>query len=236
MRFTILSFLLILFYVHPQSSLIQSSFVVWNVGQGLWTTWRDSTFCYHFDMGGEKNPIKEVLKYCLGRKHQIYISHLDYDHIRFVPQFIQRQPTTCINYPHPWPHRWRTFTPCQTKPDFILSLFQGRPSKNRNSLSQVYLVHQQILLPGDSTFREEKIWLQKMPRKIKLVVLGHHGSKTSTSKHFFKYVHPKWTVVSARKKKYGHPHPSVLQRTLKNKIPCLETEDWGHIHFEMNTL
>ena len=89
-----------------------------------------------------------------------------------------------------------------------------------------------FLLPGDSTKSAEKIWSNdfKNISETKVLVLGHHGSRTSTSAALLnKLPHLQMTIASARKARYGHPNTEVLQRLRIKKTPVLKTEDWGSI-------
>jgi competence protein ComEC len=96
------------------------------------------------------------------------------------------------------------------------------------------------LLPGDSTREAELIWrhqlaAHKIQNKIHVIVLGHHGSKTSTSDELLDSLGDSvlMGVTSARKKRYGHPHKTVTKRLQKNSISTFSTEAWGTIRFEL---
>ena len=46
---------------------------------------------------------------------------------------------------------------------------------------------------------------------IDVLKVGHHGSKTSSSKEFINEVNPKYSIISVGKNnRYGHPNDSVL--------------------------
>ncbi len=75
-----------------------------------------------------------------------------------------------------------------------------------------------FLLTGDMEKNLENYLIQIDGPKLKSKVLkvGHHGSKTSTSELFLGFVYPDLTVVSSGKgNMYGHPHNEVIER-LKN--------------------
>lgn len=62
--------------------------------------------------------------------------------------------------------------------------------------------------------------------------LGHHGSRTSTSRAFLSAVDPSYAVVSAgTKNMYGHPHREVTELLREFAIPYLNTADVGTITF-----
>ena len=76
-----------------------------------------------------------------------------------------------------------------------------------------------IMLTGDATSKTEKIVLVgNTPEKIKSKILkvGHHGSRSSTSRAFASAVAPQYTLISSGEdNNYGHPHAEVLE-TLNN--------------------
>lgn len=62
--------------------------------------------------------------------------------------------------------------------------------------------------------------------------LGHHGSRTSTSRAFLSAVNPFYAIVSAGKENsYGHPHKEVTELLNEFNIPYLNTADVGTITF-----
>lgn len=62
--------------------------------------------------------------------------------------------------------------------------------------------------------------------------LGHHGSRTSTSRAFLSAVNPSYAIVSAGKENsYGHPHKEVTELLNEFNIPYLNTADVGTITF-----
>lgn len=102
-----------------------------------------------------------------------------------------------------------------------------------NELSQV-IRFGDFLFPGDSPVSAEKSWSQ-MPwvSSARILVLGHHGSRTSTSEELLERIPDlKLAISSARYERYKHPHPEVLYRLKRHHIPILKTEDWGNIWFQ----
>ncbi len=63
--------------------------------------------------------------------------------------------------------------------------------------------------------------------------LGHHGSRTSSSKIFLSAVDPEYAVISAGKNNsYGHPHKEVIDLLGELKIPAVSTYERGTIIFK----
>lgn len=91
-----------------------------------------------------------------------------------------------------------------------------------------------MLLTGDSTKIQEKIWPKKLFISYNYLTLGHHGSRTSTSAELLNSLkNLKQAIVQARYKKYKPSHYSVVYRLKDYKVPLLKTEDWGNILLEL---
>ena len=58
-----------------------------------------------------------------------------------------------------------------------------------------------------------------------ILKVGHHGSKTSTSDDFVKYLSPKVGVISCGKNNYyGHPHQVVIAILKKYHVEIRRTD------------
>ena len=99
-----------------------------------------------------------------------------------------------------------------------------------------------FIFTGDSPQSVEQYIVGKNGGSIKSTVLklGHHGSRTSSSKVFLSAVNPEYAVISAGKdNKYGHPHKEVIDLLTKLKISTFSTSeertvifktDWTNFH------
>ena len=87
------------------------------------------------------------------------------------------------------------------------------------------------VLTGDLTVAgERKILKSGMFLKSDVLKLGHHGSKTSSSRNFLTAVGPKLALVSSgRKNRFHHPHKQVVERLDSLGIPYLNTATRGTI-------
>lgn len=236
--------LIMLFFSFAQASEL----VIWNVGQGQWVTESHQDFCFHYDLGGERNATFQALRLCGQKKNILFISHWDWDHISFAAPFAAKLSDVCL-WQKPlgdtvsWKKKYLLQIPlCPEREkkgvsnyvhSFAPEIRKGRRA-NPNDLSTVYQSRTyQVLLPGDSPIQKERQWLEKIRLPVHGLVLGHHGSKTSTSKALLDHLSQlKWAVASARKKKYGHPHEKVILALKKRRVPLIKTEDWGHLHFK----
>ena len=107
-------------------------------------------------------------------------------------------------------------------------------NENDNSLV-TYLKYQDytFLFIGDASklTEEDVIKKYKLP-KIDFLKVGHHGSKTSSSKEFISKINPKYSIISVgRKNKYGHPNKEVLNNLDNSKI--YRTDQNGSIMFKI---
>jgi competence protein ComEC len=224
-------------------------FVVWNVGQGQWTTWVDNKRCLHFDSGGEFFNAQKILAECKEKENFLYLSHWDWDHMGFILKLQQLVPHLCLEVPPEGrssrKKEWMLskIAKCEDPLDITEQLpAKPPPPKIRrgkkqkpatNDLSNIFVVNKNILVPGDSPAKMEKIWAPEIHTPIEFLVLSHHGSRTATSEFFLKKVpNARLAIASCRKKKYGHPHRETVERLKVHHIPLLTTEDWGNIYID----
>ena len=109
-------------------------------------------------------------------------------------------------------------------------------SENENSLiCKVSVKDKSILYMGDASKNaEEKLLKEKTDlSNIYILKVGHHGSKTATTEEFIQKVRPKYAVISALKKYYGHPHENTIQTLNKYKVHTYMTETIGAIKFNL---
>jgi competence protein ComEC len=238
-RFSLL--LLIFLWSHPltREAVTPTQLVVWNVGQGQWVTLVEDGVCWHFDTGGEHAPWGTIEKLCRDRANPVSYSHWDWDHLSFASKLRRHLPSACLLYGpvgHSSPHKetaLASLPPCHRQAPFPSWVDEN--GRSSNDKSRVVLFHG-CLIPGDSTAKEEKFWVQDFQalRATHLLVLGHHGSASSTSQVLLRHLPAlRAAISSARFKKYGHPHPRVVRELRRFGVPLLRTEEWGNLHFDL---
>ena len=109
---------------------------------------------------------------------------------------------------------------------------------DNSSIIYTELNNHKFLFMGDAGIEVEEDLIKKYNlQDIDVLKVGHHGSKTSSSKEFINEVNPKYSIISVGKNnRYGHPNDSVLDNLDKSKI--YRTDIDGSIMFKIknNTL
>lgn len=117
-----------------------------------------------------------------------------------------------------------------------LYFLQTKEYDNENDNSNVIyteLNSYKFLFMGDASNTTEKEILDKynIP-DINVLKVGHHGSKTSSSKEFISDINPKYSIISVGKNnRYGHPNKEVLENLKNSKI--YRTDKQGSIMFKI---
>ncbi len=86
---------------------------------------------------------------------------------------------------------------------------------------------------GDASKNIEKqIMENNINLKCDVLRIGHHGSSTSTSEEFIKFLSPKKAIISVGSNYYGHPSEEVLSILKRNDIEIYRTDIDGTITFK----
>ena len=85
------------------------------------------------------------------------------------------------------------------------------------------------LLVGDiEAAQEQALLARSAPVKADVLLVPHHGSKTSSSPAFLDAVQPRTALVQAGyRNRFGHPAPEVLQRYAQRQVPVVESARCG---------
>ena len=107
-------------------------------------------------------------------------------------------------------------------------------NKNDNSLVTYFkYLDYTFLYMGDApSTRENDIIKKYNLEKITVLKVGHHGSKTSSSKEFINEINPKYSIISVGKNnRYGHPNKEAVNNLNNSKI--YRTDEDGSIMFKI---
>jgi len=105
---------------------------------------------------------------------------------------------------------------------------------NRSCVLQITHPAGKILLTGDIEKSAEEWLVRKYGDNLAsdLVVVPHHGSKTSSSYRFVDLVHPQTAVFSAGyRNRYGFPHATIMQRYRELGAQLVETTRQGAVTY-----
>ena len=117
-----------------------------------------------------------------------------------------------------------------------LHFLQTKEYDNENDNSNVIYTEKnryKFMFMGDAGIGKEKDMLDKYNlSNIDVLKVGHHGSKTSSSKNFISKINPKYSIISVgRNNRYGHPNKEVLNILKDSKI--YKTDQNGSIMFNI---
>lgn len=117
-----------------------------------------------------------------------------------------------------------------------LYFLQTKEYDNENDNSSVIYTElngYKFMFMGDAGIEKEKDILEKYNiSNIDVLKVGHHGSKTSSSKIFIDEIEPKYSIISVGKNnRYGHPNKEVLNILDESKI--YRTDQDGSIMFKI---
>ena len=117
-----------------------------------------------------------------------------------------------------------------------LYFLQTREYDNENDNSNIIYTElngYKFMFMGDASATIEKEILDKYSLSdIDVLKVGHHGSKTSSSKEFIDEIKPKYSIISVGKNnRYGHPNKEVLDNLKNSKI--YRTDEDGSIMFKI---
>jgi competence protein ComEC len=186
---------------------------------------------------------------------EMMISHGDMDHIGGAASVLRAVPVARLRtslaadhellhtpVPHgsPPPH-----TPCQAGQRWVWEGVHfevlhpteddlaAREHLSDNAVSCVLRIEahgRRVLLTGDIEADQEAALLSRDPQALasEVLVVPHHGSKTSSTPAFLRAVHPQVAVIQAgARNRYGHPHASVVERYRFLGITLEMTPDCG---------
>ena len=117
-----------------------------------------------------------------------------------------------------------------------LYFLQTKEYDNENDNSNVIYTElngYKFMFMGDAGVDKEKDILDKYNiNDIDVLKVGHHGSKTSSSKEFINEINPEYSIISVGKNnRYGHPNKVVLENLKESKI--YRTDQDGSIMFKI---
>ncbi len=211
--------------VQPRPS--EAELAVLDVGQGTAVVFSDQQRVLVYDTGGgipggftqaEKVLQPYLNRFYGGRVDMLIVSHGDTDHSAGASYLLTQQAIGR--------HLGYGGEPCRTgmawqwgnRTRFTILNGDGQNADASNASSCVLLIEHRgyrLLLAGDIDLSRERdlvrYWRQDL--RADWLLVGHHGSQTSSGHTWLKWVSPDVAVLSrARANRFGHPAAPVLDR------------------------
>ena len=125
----------------------------------------------------------------------------------------------------------------EAKISFLNAFIDSNEDKNAQSIiSLIEYKNYKLLLMGDAIEENENLLLKKyhLPL-IDVLKVGHHGSKTSSSKHFLEIIQPKISMISSGKNNTFHlPNNETIDKLEKINSHIYNTQTDGEITLNLD--
>jgi competence protein ComEC len=93
-----------------------------------------------------------------------------------------------------------------------------------------------MLLTGDIERSAEQSLIFDQEIKADVMIVPHHGSRTSSSTEFVEAVGPRWAIVAAGyRNRFGHPNSEVLNRYESIGTSIFRTDRDGAIQVRLGS-
>jgi len=232
---------------------------VWvlDVGQGTAVLVHSANRALLYDTGGamgDKPVIADqillplFMKLGIGHLDQLVVSHADRDHSAGADSISRQIPVTQVLVGAALPGREHD-SPCvagsrwswvqsQTTFRVLAPALHERPreSNNRSCVLQADIGGFKLLLAGDIDAGRERELVRNWGSELSAdwLLVGHHGSNSSSSHSWLKTVQAQHLVLShAYASAFGHPHPEVLKRLSLYGGQTYSTAKQGALRFRI---
>jgi len=251
----ILLFIIILVSPYAVADTSSNSVTVLDVGQGLSVVVTSNDFTMVIDCGSSSSQnageiVHEFLSN-LGRTtiDILVITHFHADHINGVEFLLSRITVSALAIPDPdgsylaediinLARRRQTDIMYITEvinvdlgeKKIFLYPPLGIGDENERGLSVLTVGAVTALITGDMNSSTERALLRyaALP-ELDLLVVGHHGSRHSTSNELLVSLLPKIAVIPVGRNSFGHPSPEVITRLEHVGAHVYRTDLHGHI-------
>ena len=252
-----LGLLLFLPLLWPPSSTPQyGAFQMWvlDVGQGLSVLLRTRHHVLVYDTGarypsgfdlGQAVVLPSMRALGIDRLDMLMVSHADNDHAGGAPAMASAFPAA-RRYAGEPERLSLPMAACQSGQHWewdgvrfkVLLPVAGQVGGKVNDRSCVLLIEGsggRVLLTGDiSSNVEAQVAAAVGAGAAPILLVPHHGSRSSSSAAFIDRLQPPLAIVSAGwRNRYGHPHPDVVQRYAKAGVPLWNTAESGAIQLDV---
>jgi competence protein ComEC len=250
--------LLPLVLVRPDGiPLGEAHFALLDVGQGLAAVVRTQEHVLVFDAGprfasGFNSGEAVVAPYlhAYGARHidLLMVSHADNDHRGGVEGLVAQVPVQRIVSSAPERLAPLSAGPCRAgmrwewdgvqfeilHPDATMPR-SGRQANNRSCVLRVQAGGGSVLLSGDIEQAAEQVLVARgAALAADVLVVPHHGSRTSSSEAFLTAVAPRFALFPVGyRNRYGFPKPDVVARYRRREVGLFDTAHHGAIEIRL---
>ena len=237
---------------------------IFDVGQGLAVAAQTSGHALLYDTGpvfnseansGNRILVPSMHGMGLGKLDSLILTHNDSDHTGGALAVMQAMPIQLLlsSLPHDSPilQQAGLSQRCSDGQNWnwdgisfeilhpALASYAGDKINNndRGCVLRVSIGHNSILLVADIEKNSERRLLELHPDKLAatMLVVPHHGSKTSSTPAFVAAVHPRYAVfTSGYRNHFGHPKAEVVERYRATGSELLRSDEDGAILVEMD--
>lgn len=225
---------------------------VMDVGQGLAVVIRTANHLIIYDTGmrfyqgtdmGKLAIIPYLIKLGVKEIDKVIISHPDLDHRGGLPSLTKAYPiaelivdntafyrrgVSCHHYPQ-WQWDGVAFR-------FLAINKQFKDKNNNSCVLQIKTEAGRVLLTGDIEKLAEDYLVARYGLELQstILVVPHHGSKTSSSPNFIQRVAPQYAILSLGfDNRYHFPHQKTLNTLKEHQTLVYNTVDCGMVTLKL---
>jgi competence protein ComEC len=238
--------------------------IIFDVGQGLAVAVQTRQHALLYDAGpdfsagadsGNRILVPSLRALGVSRLDGLILTHDDIDHTGGAASLMQAMPVDWVSSSFPAQHPLLQLAPDRRRciagqtwqwdgvdfemlhPDADSYADATISDNDMGCVLRISTGSQHILLAADIEKRSERQLLDEHPDQLpaSLLVVPHHGSKTSSTAALVAAVHPEYAVFTAGYlNRFGHPKPAVVQRYAQIGAELLRSDRDGAILVEMN--
>ena len=238
---------------------LEGEFEVWapDVGQGNAVIVRTQRSTLLYDTGPRYSEYSDagerVLLPWLDRQREplsdVVLSHRDSDHTGGIHAVLMRYPQvrlwSSMTVPEDlsrtrelrtcaWGRQWQRdgvrFEFIHPQPGYEQD---GAVTNSGSCVLRISNGQRTVLLAGDiEAAQEAQLLGQPGMGPVDVLLVPHHGSKTSSTEAFLQALQPRWSWVQAgHMNRYGHPAAAVMERYAQLGLPVVRTDQCGALHW-----
>lgn len=197
---------------------------------------------------GDAVAAKNILAMSGEQLDLLFISHSDNDHAGGEEGLLRKiqVDTTYAGQPSKESHlechkldaSWRSAEGIKWRMLNVSGLkWDTLKDNNTSCVVQIEMSGHRILIPGDAELKIEKALIDQFGESLQsdILLVGHHGSKTSSSEAFINAVNPKLAIISSGfNNQFKHPHQTVFDRFQRLGIPVYNTAISGAVEVDLS--